>query len=52
MGGCSSCGGKTSSVAYEVTFHDNSRQTYGSVAEARQAGTQSGHPYTFKAVPK
>lgn len=50
MAGCSSCGGKKSGVAYEVTFHDNSKQTYTSVAEARAAGSATKQPYTFKAV--
>lgn len=52
MAGCSSCGGKKAGVAYEVTFSDNRKQTYGSVAEAKAAGNATQQPYTFKAVTK
>ena len=43
--------GKKAGVKYEVTFADNTRQTYASVAEAQQAGNSTGQPFTFKAVP-
>lgn len=48
--GCN-CGGKKAGVKYEVTFADNSKQRYGSITEAQNAGQATGQPFTFKAVP-
>lgn len=42
--------GKNAGVKYEVRFADGSKQTYGSVSEAQNAGKATGKPYTFKAV--
>lgn len=54
MAGC--CGAKQAQVDYEVTFKDGSKQTVGSMPEARilLAKDQTvGRPFgTMKAVPK
>lgn len=50
MAGCN-CGGKRQGIQYEVTFADGAKQKYASIEEAQQAGSSTGKPYTFKAVP-
>lgn len=45
------CGKSKPGVKYEVTFSDDTKEKYDTVSEAQQAGTSTGEPYTFRAVP-